>query len=41
MLPVLSLAPPTDVLVRTLPRAYMASFDVLQQEIDGIVAKLT
>ncbi|MDQ6737481.1 MAG: ribonuclease P protein component [Gemmatimonadota bacterium] len=40
MLPVLQQAPPTDVLVRALPRAYSASFDVLEREIEGIVARL-
>lgn len=41
MLPVLSLAPPADVLVRALPRAYSASFEMLEREIDGIVARLS
>ena len=40
MLPVLAQAPPTDVLVRALPRAYSASFDVLEREIEGIIARL-
>lgn len=40
MLPSLRSVPPTDVLVRTLPRAYSASFEVLEREIDGIVARL-
>lgn len=40
MLPVLGLAPPVDVLVRALPRAYWASFEMLQREIDAVVAKL-
>lgn len=41
MLPTLRLVPPTDVLVRALPRAYSASFEVLQREIDGIIARLS
>jgi ribonuclease P protein component len=41
MLPVLASVPPTDVLIRALPRAYSASFDVLEREIDGIVARIT
>lgn len=41
MLPGLSLVPATDVLIRTLPKAYSASFDVLKQEIDGIVARIS
>jgi hypothetical protein len=41
MLPVLLTVPPTDVLIRALPRAYSASFDVLEREIDGIVARIT
>lgn len=41
MLPVLRVAPPTDVLVRVLPRAYWASFDVLEREIDGIVTRIS
>ncbi|MEO7101893.1 MAG: ribonuclease P protein component [Gemmatimonadaceae bacterium] len=40
MLPSLSSVPPTDVLLRALPRAYAASFAVLEREIDGIVARL-
>ena len=40
MLPVLQQAPATDVLVRALPRAYSASFEVLEREIEGIVARL-
>lgn len=40
MLPLLRSMPPTDVLIRALPRAYLASFGVLEQEIDGIVARL-
>lgn len=40
MLPSLNSVPPTDVLLRTLPRAYLASFEVLEREIDGIVARL-
>ena len=30
-----------DVLIRALPQAYSASFDVLAREIDGIVARIT
>jgi RNase P protein component len=41
MLPVLGMAPPTDVLIRALPRAYSASFEMLQREIDGIIARLS
>lgn len=41
MLPTLQLTPPTDVLVRALPRAYSASFEVLEREIDGIIARLS
>ncbi len=41
MLPVLKSAPPTDVLVKALPRAYLASFEVLKREIDGIIARLS
>lgn len=41
MLPVLRAVPPTDVLVRALPRAYLASFDVLEREINGIVARIS
>lgn len=41
VLPVLLSVPPTDVLIRALPRAYSASFDVLEREIDGIVARIT
>lgn len=41
LLPTLRLAPPTDVLVRALPRAYSASFELLEQEINGIVARLS
>jgi ribonuclease P protein component len=40
MLPVLRSMPPTDVLVKALPKAYLASFEVLEQEIDGIVRRL-
>ncbi len=40
MLPVLVQAPPSDVLVRALPRAYSASFEVLEREIEGIVGRL-
>ena len=40
VLPVLRLAPATDVLIRALPRAYSASFEVLEREIDGIIARL-
>jgi ribonuclease P protein component len=40
MLPVLRSAPPKDVLLRALPRAYSASFEVLEREINGIVARL-
>lgn len=40
MLPTLLQAPPTDVLIRALPRAYSASFEVLEREIEGIVARL-
>jgi len=41
MLPALQLVPPTDVLIRTLPRTYSASFEVLKREIDGIVARIS
>jgi hypothetical protein len=41
MLPALQPAPPIDVLLRALPRAYSASFEVLKREIDGIVARLS
>ena len=41
MLPALLAVPPMDVLIRALPRAYLASFDVLEREIDGIVARLS
>ena len=41
MLPALRSVPPTDVLVRALPRAYSASFEVLEREIDGIVARIS
>lgn len=41
MLPMLRTAPPTDVLVRVLPQAYLASFDVLEREIDGIIARMS
>jgi hypothetical protein len=37
---VLLSVPPTDVLIRALPRAYSASFDVLEREIDGIIARI-
>jgi ribonuclease P protein component len=40
MLPLLRSMPPTDVLVRALPRAYLASFEVLEREIDEIAARL-
>ena len=40
MLPVLAQSPPTDVLVRALPRAYSATFEVLEREIEKIVARL-
>ncbi|MEO7218014.1 MAG: ribonuclease P protein component [Gemmatimonadaceae bacterium] len=40
MLPLLRSMPPTDVLIRALPKAYFASFEVLEQEIGGIVARL-
>jgi ribonuclease P protein component len=41
MLPALRQAPPTDVLIRTLPRTYSASFEVLKREIDEIVARIS
>lgn len=40
MLPLLRSMPPADVLIRTLPKAYFASFEVLEREIDGIVTRL-
>lgn len=30
-----------DVLIRALPHAYSASFDVLAREVDGVVARIT
>jgi ribonuclease P protein component len=30
-----------DVLIRALPSAYSASFDVLAKEVDGVVARIT
>ena len=30
-----------DVLIRALPQAYLASFDVLAKEVDGVVARIT
>jgi len=41
MLPALQSIPPTDVLVKALPKAYSASFDVLEREIDGIIARIS
>jgi ribonuclease P protein component len=41
MLPLLRSVPPTDVLLRALPRAYSASFEVLQREIDEVVARIS
>jgi ribonuclease P protein component len=41
VLPVLLSVPPMDVLFRALPRAYSASFEMLEREIDGIVARIT
>ena len=40
MLPALRLAPPTDVLIRALPRSYSASFEMLEREMEGIVERL-
>jgi ribonuclease P protein component len=41
VLTMLRSVPPADVLIRTLPRAYSASFELLEREIDGIVARLS
>ena len=40
MLPALRVVPPSDVLIRALPRTYSASFEVLEREMDGIVERL-
>jgi ribonuclease P protein component len=41
MLSALATVPPADVLLRALPRAYSASFEVLEREINGIVARIS